>query len=172
VTAEAAPTRILFIGNSYTTRNNLPRLVAGLAADAEASREVQVETIFAGGASLRRHWNAGVAQRTLAARRFDVVVLQEQSTLPVKNRARYHDNVRLFAAEVAGHGARVALYLTWSRQQAPHTQELITNAVEEIAAEIGAAVVPAGPRAAPPATPDLPVQRLRRFPRRSLRRHS
>jgi len=83
VTGEAAPTRILFIGNSYTTRNNLPRLVAGLAADAEASREVQVETIFAGGASLRRHWNAGVAQRTLATRRFDVVVLQEQSTLPI-----------------------------------------------------------------------------------------
>jgi len=157
VTAEAAPTRILFIGNSYTTRNNLPRLVAGLAADAEASREVQVETIFAGGASLRRHWNAGVAQRTLATRRFDVVVLQEQSTLPVKNRARYHDNVRLFAAEIAGHGARVALYLTWSRRQAPHTQELITNAVEEIAAEIGAAVVPAGPawQAALRADPNL-----------------
>jgi hypothetical protein len=72
-------------------------------------------------------------------------VLQEQSTLPVKNRARYHDNVRLFAAETARHGLRVALYLTWSRQQAPQAQTLITSAVEDIAVEVDATVVPVGP---------------------------
>ena len=37
------------------------------------------------------------------------------------------------------------LYLTWSRQQAPETQDRITRAVEEIAAEIDAVVVPVGP---------------------------
>ncbi|HEY4138159.1 MAG TPA: SGNH/GDSL hydrolase family protein [Casimicrobiaceae bacterium] len=145
MTAEASPTRILFIGNSYTTRNNLPRLIADLAATAEHPRQIAFEIVFAGGASLRRHWNAGVAQRTLATRRFDIVVLQEQSTLPVKNRARYHDNVRLFADEIAAHDARVALYLTWSRQQAPQAQDLITGAVEDIAGEIGATVIPVGP---------------------------
>ena len=145
MTAEASPTRILFIGNSYTTRNNLPRLIVGLAADAEHSRVVEVETISAGGASLRRHWNAGVAQEALAKGKWDSVVLQEQSTLPVKNRARYHDNVRLFAAEAASHRLPVALYLTWSRQQAPQVQPLITSAVEDIAAEVGATVVAVGP---------------------------
>jgi len=145
MTAEASPTRILFVGNSYTTRNNLPRLIVGLAAEAEHSRLVEVETISAGGASLRRHWNAGVAQEALAKGQWDYVVLQEQSTLPVKNRARYHDNVRLFAAEIARHGLRVALYLTWSRQQAPQAQPLITSAVEDIAVEVGATVVAVGP---------------------------
>jgi len=143
--SEASPTRILFIGNSYTKRNNLPGLIVDLAATAEHSRQLDVETIFAGGASLRRHWNAGVAQKTLAARRFDAVVLQEQSTLPVKNRVRYHDNVRLFAAEIARQGVAIALYLTWSRRETPQAQALITGAVEEIAAEIGAIVVPVGP---------------------------
>jgi hypothetical protein len=138
-------TRILFIGNSYTTRNQLPRLLVDLAATTERPTPVEGAAIFAGGASLRRHWNAGIAQKALAASTWDYVVLQEQSTLPVKNPLRYHENVRLFAAEIAKHGAKIALYLTWSRQQVPQTQDQITRAVEDIAAEISARVVPVGP---------------------------
>ena len=137
--------RILFIGNSYTTRNQLPRLLVDLAAAAERPTHVEVATIFAGGASLRRHWNAGIAQKTIATSTWDFVVLQEQSTLPVKNPLRYHENVRLFAAEIAKQGPKIALYLTWSRQQVPQTQDQITRAVEDIAAEVCAQVVPVGP---------------------------
>jgi hypothetical protein len=138
------PTRILFIGNSFTSRNQLPRLLADLAAAADAPKQVVVESIVAGGASLRRHWNAGLAQKALAAAAWDYVVLQEQSTLPVKNPKRYHENVRLFAAEIAKHGAQTVLYLTWSRQQVPHTQDQITAAVEAIGAEVEARVVRVG----------------------------
>jgi len=136
-------TRILFIGNSYTSRHQLPRLIADLAAAADPSVNIEPVAIVAGGASLRRHWNAGAAQKALATSRWDFVVLQEQSTLPVKNPQRYHENVRLFAAEVAQRGAALALYLTWSRKGAP-TQPQITRAVEEIAAEVRARVVPVG----------------------------
>ena len=140
----SSATRILFIGNSYTSRHQLPRLIADLAAAAEPARLIEPVAIVAGGASLRRHWNAGVAQRALAASTWDFVVLQEQSTLPVKNPQRYHENVRLFADEVAKRGASLALYLTWSRQGAP-TQPQITRAVQEIAAEVRARIVPVGP---------------------------
>ena len=136
--------QILFIGNSYTSRNNLPRLLTELALEAPKPKNVQVDVIIAGGASLRRHWNAGTARTALQASRWDYVVLQEQSTLPVKNRARYHDNVRLFDAEIARNGARTALYLTWARQHAPETQDTITRAVEDIAAQINARVIPVG----------------------------
>jgi hypothetical protein len=139
------PTRILFIGNSYTSRNQLPRLVADIAAGAEHPREVQFDAIVAGGASLRRHWNAGVAQKALEAATWDFVVLQEQSTLPLKNAKRYHENVRLIDAEITKCGAKTVLYLTWSRQQSPATQGDLTRAVEEIGAEINARVVPVGP---------------------------
>jgi hypothetical protein len=139
------PTRILFIGNSYTSRNQLPRLVADIAAGAERPRDVQFEAIVAGGASLRRHWNGGVAQKALEASPWNFVVLQEQSTLPLKNAKRYHENVRLFDAEITKRGAKTVLYLTWSRQQSPTSQTDITRAVEEIGAEINARVVPVGP---------------------------
>ena len=137
--------RLLFVGNSYTARNDVPRLLASLAAAAAPPVDVQTRMIVAGGASLRRHWNAGVARQAIADGRWDWVVLQEQSTLPLKNRSRYHDNVRLFDAVVREHGSRTALYLTWSRQAAPQTQAALTEAVESIATECGATVVPVGP---------------------------
>ena len=142
---ESPDSRVLFIGNSYTSRNQLPRLLADLAATAEHPRRVEVDAIVAGGASLKRHWNAGFAQQALASLSWNYVVLQEQSTLPLKNPARYHDNVRLFAPEIARRGAKTVLYLTWARQQVPDTQVRITRAVEEIAAEFDALVVPVGP---------------------------
>jgi hypothetical protein len=137
--------RILFIGNSYTSRNNLPRLVADLATAGDPPQQVEFALVFAGGASLRRHWNAGRARELMQSGTWDYVVLQEQSTLPLKNRERYHDNVRLFAGLIAEHRAHVLLYLTWSRQAAPQTQDALTHAVYDIAREINARVVPVGP---------------------------
>ena len=132
--------RILFIGNSYTARHDLPRLIAQLARP----QVIDTELIFAGGASLRRHWNAGRAATAIARGGWDYVVLQEQSTLPVKNRLRYHENVRLFDGAIKAIHAKTMLYLTWARANALPTQDAIDGAVEEIAREIGAGVVPVG----------------------------
>ena len=135
---------VLFIGNSFTSRNQLPQIVAALVARGEPSHTLRSATIYAGGASLRRHWNAGLAQRTLASQPWDYVVLQEQSTLPLKSPQRYHENVRLFAPAIAAHGARPLLYMTWSRSHVPDAQRELTAAVEAIAQELNADVVPVG----------------------------
>lgn len=132
--------RILFVGNSFTSRNNLPGLLAGLAKD--RGLEIEHRLISAGGASLRQHLNAGTALAAIADGGFDTVVLQEQSTLPAKNPARMHDSVRDFHAAIKGGGARTALCLTWARQNGP--QQPITTAYADIAAEVGATLVPVG----------------------------
>src|SRR5882757_9666575 len=72
---------VLFIGNSFTQRNDLPGLLAEMAAARNSC--VKHELISVGGASLRTHWNAGLAAKAIAKGEFDYVVLQEQSTLPV-----------------------------------------------------------------------------------------
>jgi len=133
---------VLFIGNSFTARNDLPGLIARLA---EASgNHLQHQLISVGGASLRTHWNKGHAQNRIKEGDFDYVVLQEQSTLPVKNATRMHENVRLFHEVIRAAGAKTALYMTWARQHAPETQRAITEAYESIGREIGASVVPVG----------------------------
>src|SRR5689334_10401003 len=117
--------RILFIGNSFTARNDLPALIARMAA--EQGVDVQHQLISAGGASLRMHWNKGDAQKAIEGGRFDHVVLQEQSTLPIKNAARFHENVRLFDPAIRAAGSQTVLYMTWARQHTPETQEALST---------------------------------------------
>ena len=133
---------VLFIGNSFTARNNLPGLVETIA-DA-AGKQFKHQLISAGGASLRRHYNAGEAQRAIQRGGWDFVVLQEQSTLPIKNPKRMHENVRLFDTAICAAGAQTALYMTWARQHAPESQAAITAAYESIARELNATLIPAG----------------------------
>ena len=134
--------KILFIGNSFTQRNNLPGLLAELAAARGLS--VRHELISVGGASLRTHWNSGRAAKAIASGGFDYVVLQEQSTLPVKNAKRMAENVRLFDEAIKRAGSKTVLYMTWARQHAPESQQVIADAYNSIGEEIGAVVVPVG----------------------------
>jgi len=133
---------VLFVGNSFTSRNDLPGLVARLAA--ARGKTLHHHLIFAGGAPLRAHWNEGKAAEAIQKGRYDYVVLQEQSTLPVKNRIRFHENVRLFDAVIRKAGSRTALYMTWARRHAPETQKAITDAYNQIGKERGATVIPVG----------------------------
>ena len=133
---------VLFIGNSFTARNDLPGLIARLAE--AGGHHLQHQLISVGGASLRTHWNKGHAQNRIKEDDFDYVVLQEQSTLPVKNATRMHENVRLFDEVIRAAGPRTALYMTWARQHAQETQRAITEAYESISREIGATAVPVG----------------------------
>ena len=135
-------TQVLFIGNSFTARNDLPGLIGKLAKAARL--DYRHALISAGGASLRRHWNAGEATKAIDRGGFDVVVLQEQSTLPIKNAERMKENVRLFDERIRTAGAKTALYLTWARRHAPQTQAAITEAYTSIGRELGAMVIPAG----------------------------
>lgn len=134
--------RILFVGNSFTARNNLPGLLKGLAG----ARGIDLEhkLISAGGASLRQHLNAGAALDAIATGGFDTVVLQEQSTLPIKSPARFRESARDFDAAIKQAGARTALYETWARRNAPETQRALTDAYAGSAVELGATLVPVG----------------------------
>jgi hypothetical protein len=134
--------KILFIGNSFTARNDLPGLIAQLAI--ARGKSIEHRLISAGGASLRIHWNAGEAGKAIEGGQYDVVVLQEQSTLPVKNAKRMHENVRLFDEAIKAAGAETVLYMTWARAHAPESQQAIRDAYSSIGKELHATLVPAG----------------------------
>src|SRR4051812_35195034 len=138
------PTRILFIGNSFTNRNDLPALLARLAASARPARAVESSRVIANGAALKTHWERGEARGAIRQTPWDFVVLQEQSTLPLKNRQRMHESIRLFHADVAARGARTVLYLTWARADVFDRQAELSDAYASIGRELSAIVVPVG----------------------------
>ena len=134
--------RMLFIGNSFTTKNNLPTLLSGIAL-AGMGINIESKVISAGGASLRRHWNAGAAS-AITGEKWDHGVFQEQSTLPVKNSNRFHENVREFVPVMRESGAKMVLFMTWARKKEPENQTLLTDSYNQIGKELEASVVPVG----------------------------
>jgi hypothetical protein len=140
----AKPTRILFIGNSFTRRNDLPGMIARLAEAGKPKRVVETEQIIANGMALKAHWNRGEAREAIKRGKWDFVSLQEQSTLPLKNPARMHESVRLFIEEIRAARAEPVLYMTWVRTSAPQRQDELADAFLSIGKELMVRVAPVG----------------------------
>lgn len=148
-------TRVLFIGNSYTYYNNLPRVLEALAASASPPVRLETRAVTLGGARLQTHWEGGAALEALREGGWDYVVLQEQSTLGgllVDGRPEVNDPERFFFpyarrfhAEARQRGAKTVLSLTWSRRQVPEAQARLDHAFLSLGREVGAAVAPMGP---------------------------
>ncbi|MCY1019887.1 SGNH/GDSL hydrolase family protein [Pyxidicoccus sp. MSG2] len=148
-------TRVLFIGNSYTYYNNLPRMLEALAASASPPIPLETHAVTVGGARLKTHWDDEDAVKALREGGWDYVILQEQSTLGelrVDGRNEINDPERVFFpyarrfhAEAQKRGARTVLSLTWSRRRAPEAQALLNHAFLSLGRELKATVVPMGP---------------------------
>ena len=138
------PTRILFIGNSFTGRNGLAGLLAEMAASAKPARTVQTQLVLANGMALKTHWERGLALEAMRGAQWDFVVLQEQSTLPLKNRAKMHEYVTKFVEQIQERGAEPVLYMTWARQNAWERQDELADAYTSIGRKLKAIVVPVG----------------------------
>jgi hypothetical protein len=136
--------RVLFIGNSYTYFNNLPELLSQLAASANPSQPLEARMVVRGGATLKMHWEEGNAVKVLQGEKWDYVVLQEQSTLPITDPETMHKYARLFDAEIKKAGAQTIFHLTWARQHQPENQAKLNDAYFTIARELQALVAPVG----------------------------
>lgn len=114
----AQSSNILFIGNSYTSVNNLPELVQQIYASAGES--LTVTMLAPGGCTFQQHCVSSMS--TIQSGGFDYVVLQEQSQLPAFPEGQFMqqsypyaqqlcDAIRLYNLD-----AKIAFYMTWGRK--------------------------------------------------------
>lgn len=115
------PLRVLFIGNSYTSVNDLPSLVEALAA--AGGQRIATDQYVPGGYTFEQHAGDEKALTKIRERKWDVVVLQEQSLWPIVNRASMHKYARILHEENSRQGAKTVFYLTWARQDIPQMQD-------------------------------------------------
>lgn len=152
-TAGAPPTRVLFIGNSYTYFNNLPEMVRALA-EAAGAGPVEVRMVAPGGWRLADHWEKGEAHEALRSGKWDFVVLQEQSQLgdprTVDGKPRVGSDkvfapaAAKWAEEITRRGARPVFYMTWAKKVAPEDQAVLTDAYSRAARAGGGVLAPVG----------------------------
>ena len=114
-----AALRVLFIGNSYTYANDLPGMLAQIAATAGTPPSITTDSVTQGGATLSDHWANGIAQARIAAEPWTHVVLQGQSLEALyptdADFATYGVKWGQFIADA---GAQPALFVTWARAAA------------------------------------------------------
>jgi hypothetical protein len=155
---------VYFIGNSYTYVNDLPHMVAAVAAsDTVTPVDIETRMVAVAGSTLDQLWNIQEAHDTLHSRDWDYVVLQENSTqtlleewVHVMFTAMTHWNEEIRTA-----GAKPVIYETWARQPGSdwydpdkypglsfgnptYMQDRVDKITNNLAAMIEAPVVPVG----------------------------
>lgn len=131
--SKGSPCKILFIGNSYTSVNNLPQLILDIASTTGDDFYFQSST--PGGCTFRQHLT--VSSELIKQGGWDYVVLQEQSQLPSFPYTQFMSESYPYAQELCtlireyNPDAKIVFYMTWGRrdgdaQNAPYYEPLGT----------------------------------------------
>ncbi len=137
-------TDILFIGNSHTYLNQMPRMLVALVDAEDRGFRLKAEQSTGKGVSLEWHWNNPPTRAVITGRRWDYVVLQERSGGPLEALESFQRHARMLDEEIKKQSARTILYMTWANRNRPETQALLADAYTNIARELDAILAPVG----------------------------
>ena len=135
-------TRVLMIGNSLTYYNDLPGLLQQFSASEAAP--IYIEKITTPLASLKFHWDMGVAPTRIREGHWDYVVLQEFSRMPVTDREESERYFGLFNEEVRKSGARTIIFENWIHRGLDRDYATLLDAYHAIQNRTGGALAPIG----------------------------
>ena len=110
------PLHVLFIGNSYTSVNDLPATLRGIAESSKAPPSMVTEAVAVAGATLADHYLGADARPAIAKGGVTHVVLQGQSVEPLVQPAMFQKYAVLLANDATDAGATPTFYETWARR--------------------------------------------------------
>lgn len=139
---------ILFLGNSLTYTNDLPKMFA------ESSPvQVYADSVTVPGGTLQILYEQTDALQKLHSRKWDYVVLQEQGSLgiaavngkrAVNDPKAFFSWSRIWDREIRAAGAKTVFFHSWVRKVNPEDRPHVDYAFLEIARELKALNVPVG----------------------------
>lgn len=113
---------VLFIGNSYTYFNDIPHTLFKAFAE-DAGYNVDVDSITVGGYRLSQfadpenEHGIRVGQALDGSKKYDFVILQEQSVRPAGETAEFYKAARELVKKIVSIGAFPVFYSTWGRKE-------------------------------------------------------
>ena len=110
---------VFFIGNSYTSYNNLPLLVKNLSTS--AGKTLNIDSNMPGGYLMSSHLNDATTLSKISQGNWDYVILQEQSQIPTIEFIRDNDMYPAMTdlksvIEQYNPCAKIITYMTWGRR--------------------------------------------------------
>ena len=110
------PVRVLFVGNSYTYGNKLPKVVAALANSDKKTAPMEVKMVASGGKDLVWHSQNKATLDAIADGKWDFVILQDQSMTPAFMPKRTRQGATVLDAAIKKAGAKTMFFMTWQRK--------------------------------------------------------
>lgn len=135
--------KVLFVGNSLTYENDLPRTVAQLAT-AAGLQECYCVAIAYPNFALEDHYDFGYVQDALDDEDWDFVVMQQGPSALPASRAHLILWAKVFGQMIAQDGAQPVMYGVWPEYQRSFDFPNVAESYRQAADTIGALFAPAG----------------------------
>ena len=137
-----ADLRVLFVGNSLTSVNDLPRMFAAVAAS--GGFRVATGRVVFDDVSLADHLLRGDAVDAIQEGDWDYVVMQQGPSGRPDSRTELIDVTRQFATIITAAGARPVLYMVWPDASRPTAFDSVSASYTAAADGVDALLAPAG----------------------------
>jgi hypothetical protein len=134
---------VLFLGNSLTAANDLPRLVAALGARS-GRVDVDYETVAPGGVNLEDHWSFTGGRTAVDRGGWDVVVLQQGPSALPESQVDLRTWAGRFADEIRLKGGRPALFAVWPETERSYAFATVAASYRNAARASASDLYPAG----------------------------
>jgi hypothetical protein len=151
--AKEDPTRILFIGNSYT--GQIRGILQQFIAASPIADEVEMEFITPGGKNLKFHSQQDATRKKIESGNWDFIVLQDQSQTPAVLEDIFFDGAEELDDLIDETKAQTVFYQTWGRRDGDKhnpgscpnyksMQKLLTKNYRKAARKCDALLAPVG----------------------------
>lgn len=139
------PERVLFLGNSYTYSNGgLEQIFRNVTQSTDDNLRIEVEAITGGGLTLQNHFENENTQATILNGDWDVVILQEQSQMPIYDTPFFLTYAAKLDSLIDLSGAQTCFFMTWAREYDQTQITGLSTAYLTAGEQLDAIVVPVG----------------------------
>ncbi len=147
-------TQVLFIGNSHTFQNDVPKMFESMAR--AGGHSVKTDMIAHGGWTLLEHAQSAETTQKIRSEEWDYVVLQEQGDVPSFSSSREQEMypaIRGLHNEISALGAETVLFMTWGHRDGSLAEgvggynaesAVVENTYVTIGNELDVAIAPVG----------------------------
>ncbi len=134
--------RILFVGNSLTYTNDLPRLVQKAAKQKDIS--VKTKMIAFPNYAIEDHWNDGVVQKEISRNKYDFVILQQGPSSQPPGRKMLMEYGEKFSDLCKKHDAQLCYFMVWPSLNYYHSFDGVIKNYRDAATMHDAVLCPVG----------------------------
>lgn len=140
---DTATTKILFVGNSLTYSNDLPKLVYELTKS--RNREIFTKMIAKPNYALIDHLDLGSRVATeIRAKKYDYVVVQQGPSSQPESRTLLFEGGKRFSALCRASKTKLAFFMVWPSRTYYNTFDLVIKNHTDVASEYNAILCPVG----------------------------